>query len=326
MLPARSAGFLALGTALLGLACGGGGDGGNGPGPQLPTLQYGSPDGNNQSGTVGTTLATPYSVRVLDSVNAPVANVSITWTVPANQGSVSAPTSTTNASGVASVTRTLGTIAGAQTATAAASGVNGSPKAFTATAQAGAATGIMKSAGDGGQAGVGRTVTYTVLSHDVFGNPKDGVVIDWAVGSGGGSIAPPQNTTAADGKASATRTLSATEGAHTATATANGISGAPSVTFTTTAISLPIAADASVRNNFFDPGNVVIAVGGTVTWTWVTPPPEGHNVSFVTAGSPANCATTSTNGATCPRTFTTVGTFNYACTIHVGMAGSVSVQ
>ncbi len=326
MFSPRSAGCLALGTALLGLACGGGGDGGNGPGPQLPTLQYGSPDGNNQTGTVGTTLATPYSVRVLDSVNAPVANVSIIWTVPAGQGSVSAPATSTNASGIASVTRTLGTTAGAQTATAAASGVNGSPKSFSATATAGPAVDIVKNVSVDTASTARTQVTYTVLAVDTHNNPKDGVLIDWAVTTGQGTLGAPQTTTGADGKASATLTHNGSVGDRTVTATANGIMGAPSETFTTAVVTLPNTADISVGNNIFTPGSVRVAVGASLTWTWVSPVTQGHNVTFVTAGGPANCATSNVNGNTCARPFPNPGTFNYSCTIHAGMDATVTVR
>lgn len=325
MFPARSAGFLALGTALLGLACGGGGDGGNGPGPQLPTLQYGSPDGNNQTGTVGTTLATPYSVRVLDSVNAPVANVTIAWTVTGGGGSIT-PSSVTNGSGIATATRVLGTTAGTQTASAAASGVNGSPKAFSATATAGTAVDISKSVSVDTASTARTQVTYTVLAVDGFTNPKDGVVIDWAVTTGQGTLGAAQSTTGADGKASATLTHDGSVGDRTITATANGISGAPSETFTTAVVTLPATADVTVGNNFFNPANVRVAVGASVTWNWVSPVTLGHNVTFGTAGAPANCGTTNVNGSSCTRSFSTPGVLNYTCTNHAGMDGTVTVR
>ncbi|MGH7569919.1 MAG: Ig-like domain-containing protein [Gemmatimonadales bacterium] len=324
MFPARSAGFAALGTVLLGIACGGGGDGGGGPSPQLPTLQFNTPSGDGQTDTVGATLAIPYAVKVVDSTGAPVSNVTITWA--ATQGSVSPPSTTTNASGIASVTRTLGTTAGSQTASAAASGVNGSPKNFTANATAATAADIAKNVSVDTASTARTQVTYTVLAVDGFGNPKSGVVTDWAVTGGQGTLSSSPSTTGADGKASVILTHDGSVGDRTVTATANGISGTPSETFTTAVVTLPNAADVTIGNNIFTPNSVRIALGGSVTWTWVNPVAQGHNVTFGTAGAPGNCGTTNVNGTTCTRTFASVGTFNYSCTIHAGMDGTVAVR
>jgi adhesin/invasin len=307
------------------LATGCGGGDGAGPSPQLPRLLYNDPSsGNSQTDTVGATLSVQLSVKVVDSTNAAVQNVAVTWTVPAGQGSVSSPTTNTNASGVASVTRTLGTTAGAQTAQAAASGVTGSPKAFTTTATAGVATQIAKTAGDGGSAGINGQVTYTVTVRDSHNNPRQGVTVDWDTTGGGGSISPAQNTTGAAGTASATRTLSGTAGPHTAKATANGIAGAPSVTFTTTAIVAPLTAAVDVGNNFFSPENVLIKAGGQVTWTWAVGSIQ-HNVTFTSGATPPADIGTRTSGSI-SRPFPAADTYNYHCTIHPSvMTGTVVV-
>jgi plastocyanin len=314
--------ILVLAGFALATACGGGGDGTD-PGPQLPRLLYNDPSsGNSQTDTVGATLPVQLSVKVLDSTNAAVQNVTVTWTVPAGQGSVSSPTTNTNASGVASVTRTLGTTAGTQTAQAAATGVTGSPKAFTTTATAGNASVLAKTAGDGGSALTSTQVTYTVTARDGHNNPKSGVTIDWAETGGGGSITPAQNATGTNGTASATRTLSGTEGPHTATATADAIP--QTVTFTTTAVVAPASASVTVANPYqFEPSSVLVAASGIVTWTW-----QGgviHNVTFRTMGSPDNIPNMSSGSDS--RMFPTAGTYNYVCTIHesLGMTGSVTV-
>jgi len=279
--------------------------------------------GNNQTDTVLATLATPYAVLVRDHNNAPVASVTVTWTAPS--GTILPATSQTNASGVATATRTLGAAAGALTAQAAVAGLIGSPVTFTATANAGAPAVLLKTSGDGGTGGVGTTVTYTVTVQDGHGNPRAGEPVNWAVASGGGTIAPSSNTTAANGQASATRTLSGTAGPHTATAIApNNLPAADTVTFSTTATALPSAATVTVGDNFFSPDSVRIGVGGMVTWDWgaggVT-----HNVTFDNvAGAPTDIA--DRNSGTQSRTFGTGGTFNYQCTIHPGMNGKVVTQ
>jgi plastocyanin len=74
-------------------------------------------------------------------------------------------------------------------------------------------------------------------------------------------------------------------------------------------------------SNTFDPKDVVVAIGGTVSWNFAAL----HNVTFQTAGSPANITDRSTGSDS--RTFPVAGTYNYICTIHGGsMSGSVRVQ
>ncbi|HEY7685663.1 MAG TPA: Ig-like domain-containing protein [Gemmatimonadales bacterium] len=274
--------------------------------------------GNSQSDTIGSTLGA-YEVLVRNETGTAVANVTVNWTA-AGGGSVSAPSSVTNASGIASVNRILGTTTGAHTAQARVAGLSGNPVNFGATATAGNVDAIEKTA-EPAAGVINSNVTYTVTARDRANNPKAGVTIDWAATGGGGSIAPAQNTTDANGEASATRTLSGTIGAHTATATAPAI--ASTLTFTTTATTAPLAASVTVGNDFFNPTSVTIAATGVVTWTW-NPGGIAHNVTFSTAGSPTNIANRTTGSEN--RTFPTPGTFNYTCTIHAGMAGSVTVQ
>jgi len=82
--------------------------------------------GNSQSGAVGTQLALPLIVTINDSLSAPIEGVSVTWAVTAGGGTLSAATSSTNASGQAQITYTLGSSSGVNTITATAGG-------FTAT-------------------------------------------------------------------------------------------------------------------------------------------------------------------------------------------------
>lgn len=74
--------------------------------------------------------------------------------------------------------------------------------------------------------------------------------------------------------------------------------------------------------NLFTPTSVTIARNGTVTWTNSTG--VTHNVTFTTAGAPANIPN-HTSGSN-SRTFASVGTFGFQCSNHAGMSGSVTVQ
>jgi plastocyanin len=78
-------------------------------------------------------------------------------------------------------------------------------------------------------------------------------------------------------------------------------------------------ADVSVQDDQFVAASVQVLQGGTVRWTWRGG--NQHNVTFT--GGPAS--TTQTNGGF-QRTFDTVGTFPYTCTIHgQSMSGRVTV-
>ncbi len=89
--------------------------------------------GNGQSGPVGQALPQPLVVRVLDPDGAPVAGATVRWSVQEG-GSVSAESVETGSDGRASVEWLLGSSPGEQTATAEATGLEGSPVTFVATA------------------------------------------------------------------------------------------------------------------------------------------------------------------------------------------------
>ena len=89
--------------------------------------------GEGQTGVVGATLGAPLSVKVTTEAGDPVEGVTVNW-MAANGGNVSAPTSTTNAQGIAQVLRTLGPTPGPYATQAEAAGLSGSPILFHATA------------------------------------------------------------------------------------------------------------------------------------------------------------------------------------------------
>lgn len=269
--------------------------------------------------TVEATKAESLTVLVTNQSATPIPGVTVTWA--STGGTVSSNSVPTNAAGLSKVRFTYGTVAGNQSATATVTGLVGSPVTIALTATAGTAVSLVKTAGDAGTAPPSSNVNYTVQSRDSHGNPKGGVTIDWAVASGGGSITPAQNVTAANGNASAQRTLGAGTGDQTATATAAGLPSPVTLTFTTTAA---VVTTVQVANNSFTPQNITVPLNSTVTWQWqaATSP---HNVTFAaTAGAPNDIPDKSTVG-TVTRTFNTANTYNYQCTNHAGMTGSVTV-
>jgi plastocyanin len=268
--------------------------------------------------TASAIKAESLTVLVTNQTALPVQGVPVTWA--STGGAVSATSVPTSAAGLSKVRFTYGTGAGNQTATATVTGLVGSPITITLNATAGTAVTIAKTAGDNGTAAPSSQVTYTVQSRDSHGNPKGGVTIDWAVATGGGSITPAQNTTAANGNASAQRTLGAGTGDQTATASAAGLPSPVTVTFTTTAA---IVTTVQVANNSFTPNSLTVPLNTTVTWAWQGTT-AAHNVTFAPAtGAPTNIPDRTSGSAS--KTFGTAGTFSYQCTNHGGMTGTVTV-
>ena len=286
--------------------------------------------GDAQTDTVGATLATPYAVRVTDDNANPVAGVTVSWTVTGGGGSIT-PSSTTDANGVATAVRTLGTTAGTQTATGSVGGLTGSPVQFTATATTGAATTAAVDSGDGQSATVGTAVAVapSVLVTDQFGNPVSGVTVTFAVESGGGSATGTAQSTDASGIAQVgSWTMGTTAGANTLSATATGLTP---VTFNATATAgpatqllleagdgqtatagSPVAVEPAVRvldafGNAVQGETVTFAVtGGGGSLTGATPSSGAGGVATVGSWTLGTTAGTNTLRATVPAVADTV--------------------
>ncbi len=190
--------------------------------------------GDGQSGVVGTVLPTPYSVTVRDALGLPVANTPVNWTVDAAGGSMNPATSLTNASGIATSTRTLGPGATTQTATAS---VGGLSAIFTATALPGAPAQLVKQSLDPQTGTVATAVTAPVVRVvDQFGNAVGGVFVDFAA-LGGGSVGATRDTSDAAGVATAgSWTLGTIVGANSVAVTAAAV---PAVSFTAMSVAGP---------------------------------------------------------------------------------------
>jgi plastocyanin len=72
----------------------------------------------------------------------------------------------------------------------------------------------------------------------------------------------------------------------------------------------------------FNPAEVTVSVGDTVTWT--NNDSVGHDVTAdsFSSGDPGGMAP----GDTFEQTFDEAGTFDYVCTVHPGMEGTVVVE
>jgi plastocyanin len=116
-------------ASLVLLGCG---DDSGGTGPQGLVLARASSSGDGQTGAPGAALA-PFRVQLTNN-GAPVEGTIVNWTVQTGGGTLSVPTSVTDAGGIATVTLTLGQTAGQTLVQSSATGASGSPVTFTGTA------------------------------------------------------------------------------------------------------------------------------------------------------------------------------------------------
>jgi hypothetical protein len=193
--------------------------------------------GDGQTATVGSALSAPLVVRVSDGSGGGLPGVSVAWTVVTGGGSLSAPVTQTDASGLASVDWTLGSTAGTQTAVATVSGLAGSPVTFTATATSAGAASLSLVSGNGQSSTVGTAVAQplVVVVRDGGGSPVPGTPVTWEVTDGGGTLSGGVVVTDGSGRSSVTWTLGDRVGTQGAQASVSGLAGSP-VLFTATGI------------------------------------------------------------------------------------------
>lgn len=160
--------------------------------------------GNAQTDTVAATLPVQYSVKLEDVNNNGIPGIPVSFSITGGGGSIT-PLDTTDANGIATATRVLGTAPGTHTAQAAVGGLT--PVAFTATANVGTASKLLAVAGAGQSATVNTTVTTAprVRVTDNFDNPIQGHSVTFSVTGSNGTVAPTTPIlTLADGTATLT--------------------------------------------------------------------------------------------------------------------------
>ena len=124
--------------------------------------------GNDQSGVVAATLASPLAVRATDDRGNGLGGVPVTWTVKSGGGAIVEAATTTDAQGTATARWRLGPSAGMQQASAAISGL--APVSFTAQATPAAAIRI-RFAADTLRFDAGRdSVLLQLTAEDQYGN------------------------------------------------------------------------------------------------------------------------------------------------------------
>lgn len=103
-------------------------------------------------------------------------------------------------------------------------------------------------------------------------------------------------------------------------ANAGSFSKGETISGSTRSASASAAMVASIGDYFFKPDSLTVKPGDTVVWTNDGEVPEGHTVT----GDGFDSGVMET-GATYSHTFSIAGTYDYLCTIHPGMKGTVTV-
>jgi len=144
-------------------------------------------NGGSTSGTAGQLASIPPSVIVKDQHGNPVAGVNVSFAVTGGGGSLTGGAAISDANGVASaVSWTLGAVAGPNSVTASATGLSGSPLAFSAAGVAGAAAQFaLASPGRGSATGGSQMpVPPVVKPKELHGNRVSGVPVPLAATAG----------------------------------------------------------------------------------------------------------------------------------------------
>ncbi len=305
-------------TLLIGVAaCGG--DSGGPPSPPVMTAS----STTTQTANAGSVVTTP-AVRVGREDGSAIRNAVVTFVISGG-GNLTTTVDTTDASGAAHAGEwRLGNVPAVSTVTATSPSAPGKSVVFTATGQVGPASSMTKADGDGQlrTAGAPASPLPSVRVRDLVGNLVQGVTVNFAVASGGGSITGAAATTDANGIATVgSWTLGTAPGANTLTAT---VAGLPAVTFTATVIA-PSVVEIRAGNSQSGVAGSTVAIAPSVT--------VKDNLGAVASGVPVvfsvqggggsitgGTTATDANGIATVGSWT-LGTTGGANTLHATVAG-----
>ena len=215
--------------------------------PQPQTLTIVSGDG--QQGPAGATLAASFVISVLDQDGSAFAGAAVSFSVAAGGGTLSAATATTDASGQASTTLTLGSTPGSNSVTAMVAGLGSAT--FTATGYTTPhSLTIVSGDGQEGPAGAQLDAPFVVSVSDENGAALAGAAVSFSVAAGGGTLTATTATTNANGRAATTLRLGSTPGDNTVEATVAGLDAG--VTFSATGQETDLAG----FDDFFSSGKL----------------------------------------------------------------------
>ena len=287
-------------------------------GPPTQTLVKVSDD--NQQGAPGVSLT--FEVEVLDENCSVIEDIPVTFSVTPGGGTLDPESTTTDASGRASSTLTLGSSMGTHTVSVSAERIQ--TVAFTVVIMGPT---LKKISGDNQQAEPGAELApFVVEVRDENNAPLSGIEVMFSVTTGGGTLSTTSTTTNTNGRASSTLTLGASEGTNTVSVSAEGIQEVktftaeaaetpPPPTATTlvkisgdnqqgvinTALTNPFVVEVRDQNNSPLSGiGVTFSVttgGGTLSTTSTTTNANGRASSTLTLGASVGTNTVSVSAA-----------------------------
>lgn len=211
----------------------------------LPTLSVTA--GNNQSGTVGTTLPLALSVQATDSyLHQPQAGVTVTFSDGLANGTFNPKSINTDSNGIASTQYTLPTTAKTIAITATSSGYVSA--SLTETSTAGAPTALFDISGGYQSATVGTMLAapLVVRLKDTYGNVVPNVQVTFSDNNAKGWFTPP-NPTMTDSTGTATMTYTVPTKAESITITPSA--GSLTGKFTEKSIAGAVASISVVSGN-----------------------------------------------------------------------------
>lgn len=197
----------------------------------------------SRAGTAGRTVADSLAVRVTDRHGTGIAGVAVTFAA-AGGGEVGPATATTRADGTARAGWRLGATPGAQTATAAAAGLTGSPVTFTAAAAA-PVPATLEIAPEFATVAVGATQAFTAAVRSTDGDPITGAPVAYASTTGAATLTGATATGVSPGVARIVASLNAL--ADTATVAVLGPASLLATAFPGGAIDAPVQRGDTVR-------------------------------------------------------------------------------
>jgi hypothetical protein len=155
-----------------------------------PVAKLVATSGDNQSALVTTPLAMPVVVTALDAHDNPVEGIAVTFAVTSGGATVDTPGATTDASGQAQTTITIGAQVGKCVIQASTNGA--APVTFDVYGTNGVPTQIVRVSGNAQTALAGTTapLPLVVAVKDAQGNPVEGVPVSFVVTAGVGTAGP----------------------------------------------------------------------------------------------------------------------------------------
>ena len=193
--------------------------------------------GNDQDGSPGAVLASPFIVEVQDGNSVAFERVPVTFAVTAGGGTLGATNATTGANGRAETTLTLGQGAGTNTVEVSLAGIQGKQIFNAEGIRTSEKLEIISGADQQGQPGAALEKPFVVEVKDQADKPIAGVEVTFSVTSGGGTLSVANVTTDASGRAESTLTLGPEPGTNTVAVAIADVQGEQ--TFTAEGVRIP---------------------------------------------------------------------------------------